>query len=112
MIKGKSGFFLGYYAPNCPGSRVGLAGTRSEAAGLCLNHFLGDIYNDQKILQDQIIPREIVESADGFLQPCLGQQPLREFGATLPAPIWCGTGMVSGMSWRIICGFPQGFPIC
>jgi len=54
-----------------------------------LNHFLADIYNDQKILQDQIMPREIVESADGFLKPCLGQQP--------PRGIWChitGTDLV------------------
>lgn len=54
-----------------------------------LNHFLADIYNDQKILQDKIISREIVESSDGFLKPCLGLQP--------PQGIWChvtGTDLV------------------
>ncbi len=54
-----------------------------------LNHFLADIYNEQKILQDTVISREVVESADGFLKPCLGLQP--------PQGVWChitGTDLV------------------
>jgi uncharacterized circularly permuted ATP-grasp superfamily protein len=54
-----------------------------------LNQFLGDIYGKQKILQDGIIPRELVESASGFLQPCRDSQP--------PKDIWChitGTDLV------------------
>ncbi|MEB3295430.1 MAG: circularly permuted type 2 ATP-grasp protein [Synechococcales bacterium] len=54
-----------------------------------LNQFLSDIYGAQKILQDGIIPRELVESASGFLHPCLGSQP--------PKGIWChitGTDLV------------------
>jgi len=46
-----------------------------------LNHFLADIYNHQKILKDKIIPQAVVESADGFLKPCLGLQP--------PQGVWC-----------------------
>ncbi|MEL6552740.1 MAG: circularly permuted type 2 ATP-grasp protein [Cyanobacteria bacterium J06621_11] len=54
-----------------------------------LNRFLDDIYNDQKIIQDGIIPRETVESASGFLPPCMGLKP--------PKGIWChitGTDLV------------------
>ncbi len=54
-----------------------------------LNLFIADIYSDQKILQDLVIPREIIDSAKGFLKPCVGLQP--------PGNIWChitGTDLV------------------
>jgi uncharacterized circularly permuted ATP-grasp superfamily protein len=54
-----------------------------------LNLFLGDIYHEQKILKDGVIPREIVESSDGFLKPCMGLSP--------SGGVWChitGTDLV------------------
>lgn len=54
-----------------------------------LNRFLDDIYNDQKILRDGVIPKEVVFSAPGFLKPCIGLKP--------PGGIWChitGTDLV------------------
>lgn len=54
-----------------------------------LNLFLTDIYQDQKILADGVIPTELIYSATGFLKPCLGLQP--------PAGIWChitGTDLI------------------
>lgn len=54
-----------------------------------LNCFLQDIYNEQKIITDRVIPRELIESATGFLKPCMGLQP--------PKGIWChvtGTDLV------------------
>ncbi len=54
-----------------------------------LNLFLSDIYSDQKILADGVIPAELVFSASGYLKPCLGLKP--------PAGIWChitGTDLV------------------
>lgn len=54
-----------------------------------LNLFLQDIYNDQKILKDGIIPRHVVESSKGFLKPCMGLTP--------PRGIWChitGTDLI------------------
>ena len=54
-----------------------------------LNLFLADIYNEQRILKDGVIPAELVHSATGFLKPCLGLQP--------PGGIWChitGTDLV------------------
>ncbi|MCT7952424.1 circularly permuted type 2 ATP-grasp protein [Ancylothrix sp. C2] len=54
-----------------------------------LNAFIADIYGDQKIIKDGIIPAEIINSAKGFLKPCIGLKP--------PAGIWChitGTDLV------------------
>ncbi|WP_228035255.1 circularly permuted type 2 ATP-grasp protein [Oculatella sp. LEGE 06141] len=54
-----------------------------------LNLFLSDIYGEQKILTDGIIPAELIHSASGFLKPCIGLQP--------PQGIWChitGTDLV------------------
>ena len=54
-----------------------------------LNLFLGDIYGEQKILKDGKIPAEIINSAKGFLKPCLSIKPV--------SGIWChitGTDLV------------------
>ncbi len=40
-----------------------------------LNLFLDDIYNEQKILRDKIIPREVIEESKGFLKQCMGIRP-------------------------------------
>jgi uncharacterized circularly permuted ATP-grasp superfamily protein len=40
-----------------------------------LNLFLQDIYNDQKILKDKIIPRDVIETSKGFLPQCKGITP-------------------------------------
>lgn len=54
-----------------------------------LNLFIDDVYHAQKIIQDGVIPREIIESSKGFLQPCIGLKP--------PGGIWChitGTDLI------------------
>lgn len=54
-----------------------------------LNLFLDDIYHEQKIVRDSIIPYELIASATGFLPPCMGLKP--------PGGIWChvtGTDLV------------------
>ena len=54
-----------------------------------LNLFLDDIYNEQRIVQDGKIPAEVINSAEGFLKPCLGMKP--------PQGVWChitGTDLV------------------
>lgn len=40
-----------------------------------LNMFLQDIYNEQKILKDGIIPRDVIETSKGFLPQCMGITP-------------------------------------
>ena len=54
-----------------------------------LNLLIDDIYHDQNIIKDGIIPREIIESSNGFLKACMGLNP--------PGGIWChitGTDIV------------------
>jgi uncharacterized circularly permuted ATP-grasp superfamily protein len=56
-----------------------------------LNCFIDDIYNEQKILKDKIIPADLVYSADGYRKPCIGLKP--------PHGVWChitGTDLVRG----------------
>jgi uncharacterized circularly permuted ATP-grasp superfamily protein len=58
---------------------------RTEA----LNLFLGDIYSQQLILKDGIIPKDLVYSASGFQIACMDLTP--------PQNIWChitGTDLV------------------
>jgi uncharacterized circularly permuted ATP-grasp superfamily protein len=40
-----------------------------------LNLFIQDVYGDQKILKDGIVPREILLSSAGYLKPCEGLKP-------------------------------------
>lgn len=60
-----------------------------------LNQFLSDIYGDQKIVRDSVIPADLIYSASGFLQPCVGLQP--------PGGVWChitGTDLVRDRDGR------------
>src|SRR5580658_7995720 len=62
--------------------------------GLCqrihaLNEFIDDIYHDQKILKDGVVPREVIRSAKSYRPQCEGLNP--------PRRIWChitGTDLV------------------
>jgi uncharacterized circularly permuted ATP-grasp superfamily protein len=54
-----------------------------------LNLFIDDIYHDQKILKDGVIPTDLVLSAKSFRQSCIGLKP--------PTGTWChitGTDLV------------------
>jgi uncharacterized circularly permuted ATP-grasp superfamily protein len=54
-----------------------------------LNLFLTDVYGEQNIIKDGKIPAEIIQTASGFLKPCLGIKA--------PAGVWChitGTDLV------------------
>jgi len=54
-----------------------------------LNEFLQDIYNEQRILKEGVVPAELVESARSFRPACRGLTP--------PRRIWChitGTDLV------------------
>jgi uncharacterized circularly permuted ATP-grasp superfamily protein len=46
-----------------------------------LNLFLQDIYHDQKILKDGVIPQDVILSSQGYLSACQGLTP--------PGGIWC-----------------------
>lgn len=54
-----------------------------------LNLFIDDIYHDQKILKDKIIPEDVILSAGSFRKQCVGLKP--------PKGIWChitGTDLI------------------
>jgi uncharacterized circularly permuted ATP-grasp superfamily protein len=54
-----------------------------------LNLFIDDIYHEQKILHDGIVPRDLILSAKSYRQQCIGWNP--------PRGIWChvtGTDLV------------------
>ncbi len=56
-----------------------------------LNLFLSDIYGEQRILAEGVIPREIIESAAHYRPECRGLTP--------PEGVWChivGTDLVRG----------------
>jgi uncharacterized circularly permuted ATP-grasp superfamily protein len=46
-----------------------------------LNLFINDIYHQQTILKDGIVPRDMILSAKSYRQQCIGWNP--------PAGIWC-----------------------
>ncbi len=54
-----------------------------------LNAFVDDVYHDQRIVKDGIVPGDLIRSAEGFLPPCVGLDP--------PRGVWChisGTDLV------------------
>ena len=56
-----------------------------------LNLFIGDIYSKQRILKDQVVPRELILSGTTFLEQCVGLEP--------PENVWChitGTDIIRG----------------
>jgi len=46
-----------------------------------LNLFIDDLYHQQKILKDKVIPKEIIASSSGFLPECKNLNP--------PRGVWC-----------------------
>ncbi len=56
-----------------------------------LNKFIDDIYNEQHILKDGIVPIELIRSSSNFRSECVGMKP--------PHRVWahiCGSDLVRG----------------
>ncbi len=54
-----------------------------------LNLFIDDIYHQQQILNDGVVPRELMETAKSYREPCRGLHP--------PRGVWChitGTDLI------------------
>ncbi|MBT8420760.1 MAG: circularly permuted type 2 ATP-grasp protein, partial [Gammaproteobacteria bacterium] len=67
---------------------------RSIEAGLkqrlrALNLFIHDLYHEQKILQDGVIPRPLIEASKGFRKECMGVIPAHNVWAHI-----CGSDLV------------------
>ncbi len=61
-----------------------------------LNLFIDDIYHDQKIITDGVIPAEIIGTASSFRKQCVGLNP--------PGGVWChitGTDLVRDRDGQI-----------
>ena len=60
-----------------------------------LNMFLSDIYSEQQIVKDEVLPRELIDSAETFLPQCMGLKPFND--------VWChvtGTDLVRDESGK------------
>jgi uncharacterized circularly permuted ATP-grasp superfamily protein len=67
---------------------------RTTEAGLkqrlrALNHFIDDVYHEQRIVKDGKFPREILESSKNFLPACVGASPAHRVWANI-----CGSDLV------------------
>ncbi|ASJ72504.1 circularly permuted type 2 ATP-grasp protein [Granulosicoccus antarcticus] len=56
-----------------------------------LNLFINDLYNDQAILKDNIVPRALIESSSNFRPECMGMQPRHGVWANI-----CGSDLIRG----------------
>ena len=54
-----------------------------------LNHFIDDVYHEQRMVRDGKFPREILESSNNFLPACAGARPAHGVWANI-----CGTDLV------------------
>jgi uncharacterized circularly permuted ATP-grasp superfamily protein len=54
-----------------------------------LNLFVSDVYNRQLMLDDGVVPRELIETAHGFRAQCAGVEPPHGAWANV-----CGTDLV------------------
>jgi uncharacterized circularly permuted ATP-grasp superfamily protein len=60
-----------------------------------LNLFIDDVYHEQRIIAEGIVPRELVETASSYLPACRGLDP--------PGGVWChisGTDLVRDSDGR------------
>ncbi len=56
-----------------------------------LNLFIDDLYNDQRILADGIVPRSLIETSSNFREECRGVKPKHGVWAHI-----CGSDLVRG----------------
>ena len=62
-------------------------GLRQRAAAL--NHFIDDIYHEQRIIADGVVPLEVIASSKNFRSSCMGIRPRHGAWAHV-----CGTDLV------------------
>lgn len=56
-----------------------------------LNCFIHDLYNDQKILKDKVVPAELIFNSGNFRKQCVGIKPKFDVWAHI-----CGTDLIKG----------------
>jgi uncharacterized circularly permuted ATP-grasp superfamily protein len=61
-----------------------------------LNRFIDDVYHEQRILKDDVVPRELIEKSKDFRRECIGADP--------PHGVWshiCGSDLVRDASGTV-----------
>ena len=58
---------------------------------LALNCFITDVYNDEKIIKDKVIPRSVLASSKDYRKECQGIRPLHDTWAHV-----CGSDLIRG----------------
>jgi uncharacterized circularly permuted ATP-grasp superfamily protein len=58
---------------------------------MALNLFITDVYNDEKIIKDKVIPRSVLASSKDFRKECTGMRPLHDTWAHI-----CGSDLIRG----------------
>jgi len=58
---------------------------------MALNLFITDVYNDEKIIKDKVIPRSILASSKDYRKECIGMRPLHDTWAHI-----CGSDLIRG----------------
>lgn len=56
-----------------------------------INLFINDVYNDQKIFKDKVVPEELIFESTNFRKECLGIKPRYGVWAHI-----CGTDLIKG----------------
>jgi uncharacterized circularly permuted ATP-grasp superfamily protein len=56
-----------------------------------LNLFITDIYNDEKIIKDKVVPRSLLTSSKDYRKECRGMRPLHDTWAHI-----CGSDLIRG----------------
>jgi uncharacterized circularly permuted ATP-grasp superfamily protein len=56
---------------------------------VALNHFINDVYNEQAILKDGVVPEKLITSSSNFLPECMGMKPAHNVWAHI-----CGSDLV------------------
>ncbi|HNP65049.1 MAG TPA: circularly permuted type 2 ATP-grasp protein [Woeseiaceae bacterium] len=56
---------------------------------MALNLFIDDLYNDRRILNDKVVPADLIDSSKNYLQPCRGIRPRHGVWAHI-----CGSDLV------------------
>lgn len=54
-----------------------------------LNCFINDIYNNQKVFKDKVVPKELILNSGNFRKQCLGIKPIHGVWAHI-----CGTDLI------------------
>ena len=72
-----------------PGSEWDRVESGLKQRVMALNLFIDDLYNDRKILQDKVVPAELIDSSRNYLEPCKGVRPRHGVWAHI-----CGSDLV------------------